>query len=78
MSNINEVEASVLRDLEKLIGRLPRIKKKEGYILVLYIGLNQLKELPESIGNLSNLQKLDIRYNQLKELPESIGNLSNL
>lgn len=37
MSNINEVEASVLRDLEKLIGRLPETKTKDGHIIFLNI-----------------------------------------
>ena len=78
MSNINEVEASVLRELEKLTGRLPETKTKGGHIILLDIRGNQLKELPESIGTLSNLQELNIGDNQLKELPESIGNLSNL
>ena len=39
---------------------------------------NELKELPESIGELVNLQKLDLGYNKLKKLPESIKNLKKL
>jgi C-terminal of Roc, COR, domain/Ras of Complex, Roc, domain of DAPkinase/Leucine rich repeat len=34
--------------------------------------------LPESLGQLSNLQKLELSSNQLKTLPESLGQLSNL
>ena len=78
MSDINEVEASVLRDLEKLTGRLHEIKTEDGHIIVLDISFSLLEELPESIGNLSNLQLLNISDNHLKELPESIGNLSKL
>lgn len=39
---------------------------------------NKLTELPDSIGNLSQLQFLWIMSNQLTHLPESIGNLSQL
>jgi internalin A len=38
----------------------------------------QIKELPESIGQLTNLTDLDLRSNQLTALPESIGQLTNL
>ncbi len=37
-----------------------------------------LEELPESIGELSNLEVLNLKRNRLKKLPESIGKLSNL
>jgi Leucine-rich repeat (LRR) protein len=39
---------------------------------------NQLTFLPDSIGNLINLQELDLYENQLTFLPDSIGNLINL
>ncbi|KAI3775470.1 hypothetical protein L1987_50047 [Smallanthus sonchifolius] len=38
----------------------------------------QLKEFPESIGNLENLTKLDLSHNMIPELPSSIGNLTKL
>jgi internalin A len=38
----------------------------------------QLTELPESIGNLTNLMTLKLMCHQLIKLPESIGNLTNL
>ena len=38
----------------------------------------QITSLPESIGNLNNLQNLFLDNNQLTSLPESIGNLNNL
>ena len=37
-----------------------------------------LRELPESIGQLSSLTTLSLSNNQLRELPRSIGQLSNL
>ncbi len=37
-----------------------------------------LNKLPKWIGELRNLQKLNLGYNNLRELPESIGGLRNL
>ena len=46
------------------------------------LGLNcsglGLSYLPESLGKLNNLKRLDLRGNQLRTLPDSIGKLSNL
>jgi Leucine-rich repeat (LRR) protein len=39
---------------------------------------NRLTFLSDSIGNLTNLQELDLYENQLTFLPDSIGNLHNL
>ncbi len=39
---------------------------------------HQLTELPESLGNLTQLQSLDLSYNQLTILPETLGNLTRL
>lgn len=37
---------------------------------------NQIDELPDSIGNLSNLKSLNIGQNQVKYLPSSMKRLS--
>ena len=39
---------------------------------------HHIKIIPESIGQLVNLQQLLLFYNQVKEIPESIGQLVNL
>ena len=35
------------------------------------------KKIPESVGQLVNLQQLWLHNNQIKEIPESIGQLIN-
>ena len=47
-------------------------------LLTLRLVRNRLREIPESLGNLSNLTDLWLYNNQLREIPESLGNLSNL
>ena len=39
---------------------------------------NQLTTLPESIGNLTSLQILELKWNNLTTLPESFWRLKNL
>lgn len=47
-------------------------------IRVLDIHNNEIKSLPESIGELESLQVLNLENNKLSKLPNSIGNLSRL
>ncbi|MHA2365683.1 MAG: leucine-rich repeat domain-containing protein [Candidatus Hodarchaeales archaeon] len=42
------------------------------------LNLTHITSLPEMIGNLTNLEYLDLSHNTLTSLPESIGNLPNL
>lgn len=52
------------------LGKLTHLKKLEIKC--------DLKELPEEIGNLTNLTELDLSKNKLTSLPKEIGNLTNL
>ena len=52
-------------------------------VQTLFLDFNSLLSLPESIGNLTSLQKLSLSFNRLdfknlRKLPESIGNLTSL
>ena len=47
-------------------------------IIELDCSINKLSSLPESIGNLTQLQRFSCSMNQLTTLPESIGNLTQL
>ena len=51
---------------------------EDGKVTVLSIVNLKPAKLPESIGDLENLTRLDISYNRLSTLPESIGRLKNL
>ena len=44
----------------------------------IYLPEESLKKIPDCIGNLQNLENLQLKYNDLTTLPESIGNLQNL
>lgn len=55
----------------KLLQKLPNLQ-------TLYLGVNQLTSLPESISKLKNLQTLGLRNNELTFLPASIDELKKL
>jgi internalin A len=61
------------RKAEKMIEDARRSRAKE-----LDFRMMELTELPESLGQLTQLQMLDISHNQLELLPEWIGNLTQL
>ena len=62
--------------LESLIDRLQQ--EDIDIITVLNLSQKKLDELPDNIGNLTNLQYFNCSYNQISVLPDSIGNLANL
>ncbi len=51
---------------------------KEGRVVSLTLKVKKLTHLPHHIGNLTELQKLDLTFNKIEELPPEIGNLKNL
>lgn len=39
---------------------------------------NQLRDLPDELGNLKRLAKLDISHNMIQEIPWGLGNLRDV
>jgi Leucine-rich repeat (LRR) protein len=65
----------------KSIGRywgFPRDRKKLLKLNSLNLEDCNITELPQEIGNLTNLVKFRLSYNQLTSLPQEISNLNNL
>ena len=48
------------------------------YAVGIYLEYYNLTKIPKEIGNLTNLQELDLSNNKLTEIPKEIGNLTNL
>ncbi|MCG3217460.1 MAG: GNAT family N-acetyltransferase [Candidatus Heimdallarchaeota archaeon] len=82
-------DRNAINDLEELLGeKIPKLEKplwpKIGYevedsrVISLCLRGVGLPSLPDTIGNLTNLQKLYLGWNKLTSLPETIGNLKNL
>lgn len=57
---------------------IPRDKKALLALKSIVLEAQGFTELPESIGQLSYIDTLELNYNQLKALPESIVQLQNL
>lgn len=77
-----ELKALIAPSDEEL-AKIENLEEVKPYLLALTeLRLSSNKDaeeiLPESIGKLSNLQKLSIYGNYLKKLPESIGHLKQL
>ncbi|MFI3220683.1 MAG: leucine-rich repeat domain-containing protein [Methylococcales bacterium] len=58
--------------------QLPRDKKALWQTRELDLKNNNLVEIPEAIGKLTNLIELGLHNNQISEIPEAIGKLTNL
>ena len=84
---LTEVDRKALLDIEyitwKGIGRIPDsidllTGLKHLNVSGSYDQKSRLVSIPESIGNLTSLQTLNLNWTNVCELPESIGNLSDL
>ncbi len=84
-----QINSYIISELENMIGKpIPKVNEIErdtfGMVLddnkILGLGLYEcrLKNLPEPILKLTNLQILDLSWNQLTTLPESFGTLKSL
>jgi len=84
-----QINSYIISELENMIGKpIPKVNEIKwdtfGMVLddnkILGLGLYEcrLKNLPEPILKLTNLQILDLSWNQLTTLPESFGNLKSL
>ena len=94
MLHIGEVknEFALLKNLEELQLRLMEVgdgfmrsvpagvcdPSFNPFLRVLCLEDNHLYTLPEEVGNLKNLQKLDVTRNRLKEVPRSLATLWDL
>jgi len=56
------------------LGQLYNLKKLD----LEHLEDTQIEEIPKEIGQLHNLQHLDLMYNQIEEIPKEIGQLHNL
>ena len=88
-SKVTEKQAKVLEEIDELLGKEIKRKKKipwdtTGYkvedqtVIELNLNFQELKSLPESIGDISSLQNLFLQKNELTSLPNSFGNLKSL
>ncbi|MBI5355421.1 MAG: leucine-rich repeat domain-containing protein [Candidatus Aenigmarchaeota archaeon] len=82
---ISAMEYKALEEITALYGSTPEEEYKNRRIDaygegVTYLNMagKGLSELPDSIGNLSSLQRLYVHNNSLQYLPDSIRNLKNL
>lgn len=75
MPYLNKIGRNIFGEMEELTGMnwLELIQQTQ-----LDLSGKGLKTLPESIGNLINLERIYLQNNTLAELPKSIGNLINL
>jgi internalin A len=61
---------------ERAEGKIEEARQSRAKDLTLQLGF--LTELPESLGQLTHLQSLDVADNELTALPESLGRLTHL
>ena len=56
----------------------PRVECKQGHLVRLDLSGSELRQVPESLSELTWLEKLGLKQNQLKSIPESLGSLTRL
>lgn len=85
--NLEEVQTSITISRRKVIKLqivgcklkdLPECIKKLKYLKHLYLNGNDFVTLPEWIGEIKNLESLDVSSCELESIPEAIGKLSCL
>ncbi|CAN2041547.1 hypothetical protein GMMP15_530005 [Candidatus Magnetomoraceae bacterium gMMP-15] len=82
MQIIKQLEKEIgikLKELEKIEWYSPGYKLDENKDIVeLFLCFCELEKIPVEIGELKNLQLLDLSSNKLTSLPAEIGELKNL
>src|SRR5688500_13862154 len=75
-----ELDLSGLRltELPPEIGRLRQLKRLHVGLKGQTVRYNSLTSLPKSLGQLTNLQSLNLSFNDLTSLPDWLGQLTNL
>ena len=75
-------ELRVLRELFPQHAGTPcmgrRVECKQGHLARLDLSDSELREMPESLSELTWLEQLYLRQNQLKRIPDSLGSLTRL
>ncbi len=74
------VERDALADLERDFEIIPQFTVVEGHVTELFLPgrVGSALPLPDNIGNLTSLIKLNLDHNQVGSLPATIGNLTTL
>ena len=79
---LNDTEIQKIERLnlygDELTQLSPNFGNQFNHISGLFLSQNNLKSLPLSIGNLTNLKSLHLNNNNLQSLPKSIIHLTNL
>ena len=76
--NKGELTSRVITALKNRLTSVPAEMGKLSNLQSLYLGENQLQELPDSFENLENLETLDLSQNQFSEFPQVILKMSGL